>query len=311
MPELPEVERVRLTLKPRLTGRRISDALLRRRDIWTAAPGGPARPTRAAIADQLLNGAVVARLERRGKQLAIIAEDGRVLLVHLGMTGQLIFTPRPGQAPADGHVHARWSIAGPDGAAGVMTFRDPRRFGGLWSLRSPEELARRWSELGPDALEADGAALMEWLSESRRPVKAALLDQAVLAGVGNIYADEALFGSGIHPLRRCDQLKAGEWMRLAEQIRRVLKAAIEAGGSTLRDYVDGDGSPGQGRDTHRVYGRGGQPCFSCGQMLRVITVAQRTTVFCARCQPRTPRVSHKSRDFSTRRPGRPGGRNAG
>ncbi|MCC6675746.1 MAG: bifunctional DNA-formamidopyrimidine glycosylase/DNA-(apurinic or apyrimidinic site) lyase [Phycisphaerales bacterium] len=312
MPELPEVERVRTTLAPRLMGRSITKAVLIRRDVWTPAPASRARPGPAAIAAQLLEGAVVDRIKRRGKQLAIIAEDGRVLCIHLGMTGRLVYQPlSAGRAAEDHHIHSRWTIADDRGPAGELTFRDPRRFGGLWSLNSPEQLAERWMRLGPDGLGATGPALWAALHESRRAVKAGLLDQAVIAGVGNIYADEALFRAGIDPRRRCDRIAEDEWVRLAEKIRAVFRSAIAAGGSTLRDYVDGDGSPGLGRDTHQVYGRGGQPCLSCGQTLRITTLAQRTTVFCARCQPRTPRRSHNSSDFSTRPPDARSGRRSG
>lgn len=303
MPELPEVERVRLTLVPRLAGRRIAAVTLRRRDIWTAAPAFPPRPAAAAIHRQLLAGAVIDRLERRGKQLALIAEDGRVLLVHLGMSGRLTFIAGPPPA-RDRHVHAWWTVSDGPTTAGELRFRDPRRFGGLWSLPSAAALAERWSKLGPDALEADGPHLARSLQRSRRPVKAALLDQEIIAGVGNIYADEALFGAGIDPRARCDRLRAGDWARLAGQIRAVLRAAIAAGGSTLRDYVDGDGSPGQGRDTHRVYGRAGKPCMTCGKPLQRAVVAQRTTVFCAHCQVRPGGRSRNSRHFSTPPPAR-------
>lgn len=301
MPELPEVERVRLTLSPHLLGRRITKVTLRRRDIWT--PGVSTR--RAPMARQLLLGATVERLARRGKQLAIIAADGRVLCIHLGMTGRLVFTPStaPGPSP-DAHTHARWTVADGDRPVGELRFRDPRRFGGLWSLADPETLTARWAELGPDGLAVTAEDLARALGQSRRAVKAALLDQGAVAGIGNIYADEALFRAEIDPRTRCDRLDPEAWSHLAERIRTVLVAAIAAGGSTLRDYVDGEGRPGQGRDSHWVYGRGGKACLQCGQILRSITLGQRTTVFCARCQRRLSRRSRKSRHFSTSAPRR-------
>lgn len=303
MPELPEVERVRLTLVPRLVGRRCTRVELRRRDIWTPVPG--TRPTAAEIRAQLLEGATIDRLERRGKQLAIIAKDGRVLCVHLGMSGQLTYAPARLSRLAT-HTHARWSLADHadhadhTGPAGELIFRDPRRFGGLWSLASTDQLESRWAELGPDALETTAKHLARALATSHRPVKSALLDQSVVAGVGNIYADESLFRARIDPRELCDRLTAADWSRLARHIRAVLRAAVDAGGSTLRDYVDGDGSPGQGKLIHLVYGRGGMPCFSCGQTLRSITLAQRTTVFCANCQRRSSAAPRNSRHFSTR-----------
>lgn len=288
MPELPEVERVRATLEPRLAGRRLAAVTLKRRDIWTPIAGTPKRPPAAEVARQLLAEAVVARLDRRGKQLAVIAEDGRILLVHLGMTGQFFFRPGAG-LQRDRHVHAWWTVEAAAEAIGELVFRDPRRFGGLWSLADVEALRERWSELGPDGLEATGPGLQAALGKSKRAVKAGLLDQAAIAGVGNIYADEALFRARIDPRLRCDRLNAADWDRLAGSIRAVLGAAIEAGGSTLRDYRDGEGRAGNARETHRVYGRGGEPCFGCGRPLRFMKLAQRTTVFCAFCQGRRAR----------------------
>lgn len=268
MPELPEVENVRKSLEPRLVGRRIVRAELRRRDVLTVHG-------RAGARRALLEGDVIAAIERRGKQLAIVGESGRTLVVHLGMTGRLLATHEQGE-----HEHARWSLD--DG--GRFVFRDPRRFGGLWSYESFDAVRReRWAELGPDALEAD-ERLKDRLGGTRRPIKAALLDQAVLAGVGNIYADEALFACGIRPTRRGGTLTAAEASALAQAIREVLHKAIDAGGSSIRDYVNGDGMRGNAQLKLLVYGRGGEGCARCGGRLRQTTVAQRTTVYCPNCQ---------------------------
>ncbi len=269
MPELPEVENVRRSLLPHLRGQRIASVAVRRADIID----GP-RTHRA-----LLAGGTIARLDRRGKQLAIIAADGRVLVVHLGMTGQLNAGPVPPRAN-DPHVHVVWTTA----RGTTIAFRDPRRFGGLWPQASVAALAQRWEGLGPDALTIAPEALAAGLAGSRRAVKAALLDQAVLAGVGNIYADEACFIAGVRPARKASRLKREEVARLAEAIRTVLVRAVDAGGSTLRDYVNADGRAGQFASEHAVYGRGKQPCVRCGATLRQTTIAQRTTVYCARCQ---------------------------
>lgn len=315
MPELPEVERVRQTLEPHLVGRLVLTARLIRRDIWT-----PAKRTRGSAADQLLEGARIDRLERRGKQLAVITEDERVLLVHLGMTGQFCFRAREKPLHAT-HIHARWQIGEGTSVAkarpiGELTFRDPRRFGGLWSLASVEQLRERWAELGPDGLTITTDELVGNLARSKRPIKAGLLDQAVVAGVGNIYADEALFRARIHPLRLCTTLDPEEWDLLTRSVREVLREAVAAGGSTLRDYVDADGRAGGARDTHRVYGRGGEPCYVCGRPLHFRTIAQRTSVFCAFCQPRQRPARRGAPQFSTSRfpavkQGRPRGRRAG
>lgn len=300
MPELPEVERLRQSLEPHLLGRRVLRAQLLREDIWTPAAEAPRSPAAREVARQLLAGGRIARTARRGKQLAIIADDGRVLLVHLGMSGQMIF--HAAASPADKplsktaqarrdrqatHVHARWSIghARTGKLIGELVFRDPRRFGGLWSFRTVEDLQQRWQDLGPDALEITPAHLSSRLKASKRPIKAALLDQSVVAGVGNIYADESLFLSNIHPGRWCTTLTPREWKRLARAIPQVLQSSIAAGGSTLRDYVDANGRPGKAKERHWVYGRGSKPCLKCGRPLESSVVAQRTTVHCPGCQP--------------------------
>jgi len=221
--------------------------------------------------------------------MAITAADGRTLCVHLGMTGQVIYRPLGTPLAKTDHVHAAWELQTKRGA-GVLVFRDPRRFGGLWTFPTLESLrASRWSNLGPDGLVVTGEDLRAGLEGSVRAVKAALLDQEVVAGVGNIYADEALFATGIHPARPARSLKADEVTRLADAIRAILQRAVDAGGSTLRDYVDSDGNPGSAQQLHLVYGRGGEPCTRCGRTLTQTTLAQRTTVHCPNCQPRRPK----------------------
>lgn len=286
MPELPEVETVRRTLEPLLVGRRIARVELRRADIVEGDHSAAA----------LLEGATIRALARRGKQLAIIGEHeerrsragtsaGRVLIVHLGMTGQLVHHAARPDLSSTTHVHALWTIESrATRDAGVLMFRDPRRFGGLWPLTSEHALNERWGSLGPDGLEATAAALRERAGRSHRAIKAALLDQGVIAGVGNIYADESLHRAGIRPARSCHRIKGEEWERLAAEVRTVLHRAIASGGSTLRDYVGGTGRPGAAQLLHAVYGRGGQPCLACGVELRVGVVGQRTTVWCRGCQ---------------------------
>ncbi|MFG0275991.1 MAG: bifunctional DNA-formamidopyrimidine glycosylase/DNA-(apurinic or apyrimidinic site) lyase, partial [Phycisphaerales bacterium] len=255
MPELPEVERVRLTLAPILATRRIHAARLLRADV--------ARGVRRSA--DLLAGCEGVRATRRGKQLALIAPDGRTLAVHLGMSGQF-FWVAPGQRLGrPDHVHAVWTLREGAGAGGRLIFRDPRRFGGLWAYPTQEaHEAARWSRLGPDALAISGQTLRARLGGSRRALKAALLDQAVLAGIGNIYADEALFRARIAPQREAGSITPAEGNRLASAIVRVLRASIEAGGSSLRDYRDGLGDAGAFQRRHAVYGRAGEPCRRCG-----------------------------------------------
>lgn len=284
MPELPEVERTRLTIASHVTGATIAKVDLRRRDICESfdAAGRP-RKTRP---EDLLEGALIARTLRHGKQLALVTADGRTLCIHLGMSGQVIYRPEGEPLPKTDHVHALWTIRSKSGA-GVLAFRDPRRFGGLWTFPSVDALIeQRWSQLGPDGLTVSAAQLGEALASTTRAVKAALLDQQLVAGVGNIYADEALFACGIHPARRADRVDAERVAALASAIRAILQRAIDAGGSTLRDYVDSDGNPGSAQTLHAVYGRAGQPCARCGTELKHSVLAQRTTVHCPVCQPR-------------------------
>jgi formamidopyrimidine-DNA glycosylase len=287
MPELPEVERVRRTLEPHVVGRVVVGVrVLRRGYVQGSADGA-----------SLLVGRRIVEVRRLGKSLALVgADEGRgaeerggslaAVGLHLGMTGQVL--TRKDDAGADGasvfgslgHVHVVWALEG-----GVWVgMRDPRRFGEVRPLGDLDALHRHWAHLGPDALSIDAAALARGLKPGGRAIKASLLDQRVLAGVGNIYADEALFRAGIGPRRRAGGLTGAEVARLAEAVRRVLSEAIEAGGSTLRDFQDADGAAGGYGAQHQVYGRGGRACVVCRGTLRRTVVAQRTTVWCPRCQ---------------------------
>jgi len=305
MPELPEVEGVRRTLEAAIVGCRFARVRVLRRDVvvgpgdpfggWSRAgeaarasamtPGGGRRRVTGAM---LLAGDRVRAIHRRGKALAIEGEAGRAVVVHLGMTGQLRHAAaRARLDPAD-HVHVAWWLADARGRPeGRLVFRDPRRFGGVWIARDMAEVrGRHWAGLGVDGLAAEEqlrAALTRALERTERAVKAVLLDQRVIAGVGNIYADEALFDAGIAPdlPGRCvDAAAAGA---LARAVRGVLTAAVEAGGTTLRDYVDAYGRAG-GFQGHAAYGRAGEPCARCGCTLERRVIAQRGTVACPDCQ---------------------------
>ena len=292
MPELPEVESLRLALAPCLVGRTVLRVDLHRRDILVA-PGDPRggfsrqrgpkrrRPARLDPAD-LLRGLSISRLDRRGKQLAIISAvpTERALVVQLGMSGQLLLSEPGARTGQHDHVHASWVLD--DGSR--LLFRDPRRFGGLRAFSSLDDLHSHWAALGPDALSVLPEQLAAAVAGSRRPIKSALLDQAAIAGVGNIYADEALFAAGVRPTRLASRLGAAEIARLASTIRHTLSCAVEAGGSTLRDFLAPDGQPGSYQNSHSVYGRAGLPCVTCATRLRSATVAQRTTVWCPHCQ---------------------------
>lgn len=297
MPELPEVERLARSLAPAILHRTVIGLIVHRRDVITGPadpPGGYARnknkpavvayprlPRRLLLLHQ-----PITVIERWGKQLALLSasDDNPALVIQLGMTGQLLHTAADQtQAKADplSHVHLTWTLD--DGS--TLRFRDPRRFGGVRAYPTAHELrAARAASLGPDALSITAANLAEALAASASPVKARLLDQRAIAGVGNIYADEALYAARIAPQRPACSLNRDEAKRLASALRRILAAAIEAGGSTLRDYRDSTGAPGAFQHQHRVYGRSGQACFACRTPLQHATITGRTTVWCPRCQ---------------------------
>lgn len=302
MPELPEVERVRSSIERAVVDLRVSAVIVHRRDVVTGPddpPGGWGRtgetvrrsPKPRIPKQLLLEGSTITAVLRHGKQLAI-AGDASAAGVHLGMTGQLLFRGPGENLDKNDHLHVTWKLRNDrDRPAGRLVFRDLRRFGGVWAHRSVQELVeQRWRSLGPDALDISAAALGDRLRPRRqsgsatRSVKAALLDQKTVAGVGNIYADEALFAAGISPQRPVNRLDPEDIRRLANELRRILRRAIKAGGSTLRDYVDGDGSSGSFQFLHKVYGRTGCLCTRCGKPLRSGQVAQRTTVWCGECQ---------------------------
>lgn len=294
MPELPEVECVRRTIEARVVGATIDAVTVHRRDVvcrhdeprggWSRLGKTP-KPVRFTRIPkhELGAGAEIVGLHRRGKQLAVELAPAGALLVHLGMTGQLVSRRRGEALPKSDHVHVTWHLSQD---LGRLVFRDPRRFGGIWLYPSITKLKQdRWDALGPDALEVDIEKLREALQRTSRPIKAALLDQSVLAGVGNIYADEALFQSGIHPTTPANMLPACNVDNLRTSLMSILQRAVDAGGSTVRDYANGDGKRGEAQQHHAVYGRAGEPCVTCSTTLQQATIAQRTTVWCEACQP--------------------------
>ena len=284
MPELPEVETVCRGLLP-IVGHEIVRCDVRRRDVIRDRTADTSNPRRGKIEhDSLGIGSRVVELIRLGKQMAMIVEDAKqrehVIVIQLGMSGQvsLIDTPK---IPNAKHVHVVWSLE--DGRR--VCFRDARRFGGVTLIVDRTHLNNFWSTLGPDALGITPPQLRDGLGQSSRMIKAALLDQGVLAGVGNIYADEALYLAGIDPRTLCDQLDSDDVRRLAQAIRRVLRAAVDARGSTLRDYRDANNEAGEAQLGHRVYNRSGLPCLGCSTVLESTRIAQRSTCWCPLCQP--------------------------
>ncbi len=276
MPELPEVETVRQTLAPLWVGRMVRTVEIKRPDFVRLAPPG-------SRLKALGKGSTVTDILRLGKQMAVCFDDGRAVHLHLGMSGQVFVVPAGGSPERADHVHIRWRL---DDGSSVL-FRDPRRFGGVWAFTSVDELHRqRWNALGPDALAISTADLRLGLGRSTRAIKACLLDQTVLAGVGNIYADEALFLAGLNPHTPATDLTPAQVRRLAGAVRSVLKAAVAARGSTLRDFMDAEMRSGSQQSRFRVYSRAGKPCRRCGRVLLGSTVSQRTTTHCPACQPR-------------------------
>lgn len=284
MPELPEVETIRLALQPAIVRRTVSRVEVRTRSVIAMPGDPPAGITRARQQTTkvrlrrrlLLEACIIDRLERRGKQLAIISEEGPAICVQLGMTGGLSLTDRPRP-----HEHVVWTLD--DGSR--LAFSDARRFGLLGAHPNFDDLVQtRWSTLGPDALSIRSADLARACHETRRAIKSLLLNQRALAGVGNIYADEALFQGGIHPLTPANSLSRPRLTRLAGSIRRVLRAAIQSGGSSIRDFRSASGAEGNYQTRHLVYGRHGKPCPRCGHTLVRASIAQRSTVFCPCCQ---------------------------
>jgi len=283
VPELPEVESLRRDLQARILGARVERSSLLRADVLHRSADAPAVPLPA--------GSVVTRLLRHGKQLVIETSKHGCLLVHLGMSGSLRVVPDRDADTIDQerHVHARWVLRTTQGALLHLRHRDPRRFGWLESHASMQSIRDTcWNQLGPDALAVESSTLIAAFKGSRRVLKSALLDQSVTAGIGNIYVDESLFRAGLHPCMQVRRLKPDQVERLAVIIRKVLKQAVDRGGSTIQDHRTADGGWGSFQKLHKVYGRAGQPCTTCKAPLASRLVQQRMTVFCSTCQPRRP-----------------------
>ena len=292
MPELPEVETIRLALEPHLVGRRFEDVEIRDPRLVR-----PFEPTAVAAA---LEGERVAALDRRGKYLIVRFESGRVLLIHLRMTGSLRHAAA-GSLTDDPHRRAVVKLD--DGSE--VAYRDVRRFG-TWHLLEPEEVDEYLAQrLGREPLDRTFTArrLAEQLDRRRAPVKAALLDQRTVAGLGNIYVDEALWRAEVHPLRPAASLDADEIARLTKGIRDALRTAIARQGSSLRDYSTPDGRRGRMQERFRVYGREGEPCARCGTPIDKIRAGGRGTWYCPNCQRLQPRSAQAARR-SAKRPSR-------
>lgn len=288
MPELPEVEVTRRLLSPKLLNRRI-------RRLKCTEPSyffitAPSDLTRS------LKGRQILALERQGKYLLMSFNSGERLLLHLGMTGQLFFAGS--QSPRlltlashtdstqafqpDRHTHLQFEF---DDDKPALYFRDVRKFGKVRLLK-PGQSDARLDKLGPDALTVDGSCLHAAARSRKLPIKSLLLDQKVLAGVGNIYADEALFRGSMRPTRSAQRVTRRECDLLAQELRNVLQRSIETGGSSISDFIAPDGSDGGFQNERLVYGRENEPCSRCKTPIVRIVVGQRSTHYCPRCQPR-------------------------
>lgn len=281
MPELPEVETVRRDLEALVVGRTITSCA-----VSADAPRLVQLVTRAEFCRQL-TGRTIAGLRRRGKYLIIDLDDTRAWVIHRRMSGNILYR-MPGDPPDD-WVRAVFTLD--DGHE--LRWTDLRKFGTMWLV---EDAVMVMESLGPEPLDAGFTpqVLRERAHRRSAPIKSVILDQTVLAGMGNLYTDEALHHARIHPLRPANKLTAADYARLHAGIIESLRMGIEARGSslgsTLRDHINVDGDPGRNQETVRAYGREGEPCYTCGAAMRRIKVGGRGSVFCPKCQP-APRAA--------------------
>jgi formamidopyrimidine-DNA glycosylase len=269
MPELPEVETIANGLNKRVAGDRIDS-------VWVGSKPEPLKSSAAEISSTL-EGAQVERVRRVGKHIVFDlgprkAAGSRQWIVHLGMTGRMLVTTPETEVPKHTHLVAKLA------SGRELRFVDPRRFGRL------EVRQTSFSGPGSEPLTIDAEEFARLFHSSKAPVKAALLNQKLLHGVGNIYADEALFRAHIRPRRRANTITKAELRKLHAALQKVLHAAIAAGGSSVSDYVDADGEAGFFQIQHRAYGREGKPCMTCKTPIKKIVVGGRGTHYCPRCQ---------------------------
>lgn len=272
MPELPEAETVRRVLEPHLLKKKITGVQIHNAQVIAA-------PSPALFAEGV-TGQTVAAFARRGKFLRLLFDGGDSLTVHLRMTGCL--TAEPQSEPVGKHTHVVFSLD--DG--NELCYTDVRRLGKLWFARSGEEDTSGADRLGVEPF--DGSLAAEYLrskcKNSKKPVKSMLLDQSIVAGIGNIYSDEILFSAGIRPDRPCNSLSDGEFERLAAAIPERLNFFIEKNAISFEDYVSGKGKDYRNTPFLCVYGKGGTPCPVCGETLQRTVLGGRSSVFCPHCQ---------------------------
>lgn len=271
MPELPEVETIRRDLAPLLTGRQVVGV-----DV---IDGKAVRQPEMDRFIEGLKGQVIEGVRRRGKYLLLPLSSGQTLVVHLKMTGALLW--RPAGYPPDPHTRAVWRLD----QGQEIRFADTRRLGNLWLVDAPA-LDSLIGELGPEPLDPSFTpqVLAARLGRRSAPIKATLLDQTMVAGLGNIYADESLWEAAIQPLRPAAKLATPEVTRLHEAIGQVLSRALANRGTSFSDYRDAQGRPGANQGHLRVYGRAGQACYRCGAIIQRMVLRGRSSYFCSTCQ---------------------------
>jgi formamidopyrimidine-DNA glycosylase len=267
MPELPEVETIKNELAPSVVGQSFTKVAILDAKLVC---GGSAKEVRRGLIGQ-----TVESLERRGKYLIFHLSNGRSLIIHLRMTGVLLLNPKG----VDRYARAVFHLSN-----GRLVFNDRRRLGVMWLVDDADAVI---CKLGPEPLDKSFTAdiLRQRLSRHHIPMKAALLDQHIVAGIGNMYADEALFAARIHPLRKADDLSPKEVRTLHKCIRRILRAAIDSKGASVDTYVRPEGELGTAHSDFKVAHKGGEPCPVCGCTIERVAVQNRGTYFCPRCQP--------------------------
>ena len=270
MPELPEVETTRRGIQPHIEGRKVRKVLVRQSSLRWPVPGDLPR---------LLKNRTLQSIERRAKYLLLHFANGTAIL-HLGMSGSLRIIDSTEPPMVHDHVDIQFD------SGKALRLTDPRRFGCLLWQGQGEPTHSLLAKLGPEPLsdEFDGELLYLRSRGRSVPVKSFLMDNKIVVGVGNIYANEALFAAGIRPDRPAGKISKPRYLQLAAEVKSVLARAIEQGGTTLRDFVDSDGKPGYFKQELKAYGRGDLPCTQCKTPLTEIRLGQRSTVFCRRCQ---------------------------
>ena len=284
MPELPEVECIRLCLQRLCVGSTITLHKLTREDIVGSLcfPRGRRGGCQTKTSkSRLLDGTKLVGFERKGKQLAFVCSGGRSLIFRLGMSGQILLVDVID--PDLKHVHVAWLLRS-KGKSKYLLFRDPRRFGSILPCKDQRVLSEHWNRLGPDALSISCNDILCMTKGKSVGMKALLLNQNRMSGLGNIYVDEALFQAKIHPQKKSMSLNNKQAQLLAFSIRKILSRSIQSGGTTLRDYCVPNGSPGTFQQMHKVYGRQGLLCTSCQSIILSDLIAGRTTAFCPTCQ---------------------------